>query len=141
MAATGDEKSSTCEVLNILMAVRKLISDIHVGARLRPWVFLKKMKRRSQQHTMGVPMLLVSGFAVRFGFALRPSFGLLPLFCFGGLLVLLVLFASLCVLCSRVALSMVLLSCALMTRTEIASRLLIKGRRSTRAFSSPRHLG
>ena len=84
-------------------------------------------------------MLLVSGFAVRF--ALRPSFGLLPLFCFGGLLVLLVLFASLCVLCSRVALSMVLLSCALMTRTEIASRLLIKVRRPTRAFSSPRHLG
>ena len=31
VAATGDEKSSTCEVLHILMAVRKLISDIHVG--------------------------------------------------------------------------------------------------------------
>ena len=89
-------------------------------------------------------MLLFRGSLSGLGLRCALLLGFAPLFCFGGLfvlLVLLVLFASLCVLCSRVALSMVLLSCALMTRTEIASRLLIKGRRPTRAFSSPRHLG
>ena len=79
----------------------------------------------------------LSGFDLRCALLL----GFAPLFCCGGLLVLLVLFASLCVLCSRAVLSMVLLSCALVTRTEITSPLLIKGRRPTRAFSSPRHLG
>ena len=41
----------------------------------------------------------------------------------------------------RVSFPTALLLGELMTRTEIASRLLIKGRRPTRAFSSPRHLG
>ena len=78
------------------------------------------MKRKSQQHTMGVPMILfrgsLSGLCLRC--ALLLDFA--PLFCCRGLLVLLVLFASLCVLCSRAVLSMELLSCALVTRTEIA---------------------
>ena len=84
---------------------------------------------------MGVPTVLfwgsLSGLCLRCALIL----GFAPLFCCGGLLVLLVLFASLCVLCSRSVLSMALLSCAFVTRTEIASRLLVKGRRPTREDS------
>ena len=79
MAANGYEKVSTCEVHPILMAVRKLIGNIHVVALWRPWFFLRDEAEKSATHD-GSAYGLVSGFAVPFGFALRPSFGLLPLF-------------------------------------------------------------
>ena len=86
-------------------------------------------------------MVLFRGSLSGLGLRCALLLGFAPLFCRGGLLVLLVLFASLCVLSSRAVFSMVLLSCALVTPMEIASRLLIKGRTPTRAFSIPRHLG
>ena len=79
VAATGYEKVSTCEVHPILMAVRKLIGNIHVVALWRPWFLLRDEAEKSATHD-GSAYGLVSGFAVRFVFALRPSFGLRPSF-------------------------------------------------------------
>ena len=71
VAATGNEKVSTCEVRPILIAVR----NIHVVALWRPWFLHRDETEKSATHDRSA-YGLVSGFAVRFVFALRPSFGL-----------------------------------------------------------------
>ena len=114
VAATGYEKVSTCEVHPILMAVRKLIGNIHVVALWRPWFLLRDEAEKSATHD-GSAYGLVSGFAVRFVFALRPSFGLRPSFLLRW--VACALGARPSVSCAHgLSFSMALLSCGLVTR-------------------------
>ena len=142
VAATGYEKVSTCEVHPTLMAIWKLTSDIHDGARLRPWIFsLSDEAEKSATHD-GSAQGLFRGlvfFSVWARFV--PFFHASLLFWLPWAVCV---FGAVCgrlVLCPRASFSMALLSCGLMTRFKIASQLQIKGRRPMWAFSSPRHLG
>ena len=129
VAATGYEKVSTCEVHSILMSVRKLIGNIHVVALRRPWFMLRDEAEKSATHD-GSAYGLVLGFAVRLVFALRPSFGLRPSFLLRWVACALgALCVPLCLVLTGCPFDGTLLSCALVTRTEIASPLLIKGRK------------
>ena len=153
VATTGETKSTIGKVFSIHMAVWEITNDIHDVARSRPW-FLLSENAESQQRTARVPQ----GHSGSAQGAFRGLVFCLASSC-GFLLCFLPLLASLgcCVFGAvracfgfgfRVSFPTALLLGELMTRIEtapqlmeIASRLLIKGRRPTRAFSSPRHLG